>query len=62
MACKILQSMGMTQNKIALDIFMGQILTDKPPQYLKLYFNDFIYFSEYEVEKHFEKKFLISHL
>jgi len=54
-ACKILTSIGLQQCPNAPCIFHGTIIPGKPPLYLGLYVDDFIYFStDDEVEKEFE--------
>jgi len=55
-AREILEDMGLKQCKHAPCIFKGTILPNKPPIYLGLYVDDFVYFSEdKDVEAHFEK-------
>jgi len=51
----ILKDMGLQQCKHAPCIFKGNILPGKPPIYLGLYVDDFVYFSKDKaVEEHFE--------
>ena len=55
---EILKSIGLKRSPNSPCVFSGQILPDKPPLYLGLYVDDFIYFSEsQEVEQHFEQEF-----
>ena len=52
LAVRILTSIGMTQHPYSPCIFFGTPIPGKPPLYLGLYVDDFIYFSEDdEVEK-----------
>jgi len=54
---KILSKMGLRQCPNAPCIFTGNIIPGKPPLFLGLYVDDFIFFSESdEVEQHFEKE------
>ena len=56
-AIQILSKMGLQQCPNAPCLFTGTILPGKPPLYLGLYVDDFIFFSESdEVEQHFEKE------
>jgi len=56
-AIQILTKMGLTQCPNAPCLFQGTIIPGKPPLYLGLYVDDFVYFSKCdEVEKHFESK------
>eukprot|EP00558_Chaetoceros_sp_UNC1202_P009040 CAMPEP_0197232302 /NCGR_PEP_ID=MMETSP1429-20130617/152_1 /TAXON_ID=49237 /ORGANISM="Chaetoceros sp., Strain UNC1202" /LENGTH=1842 /DNA_ID=CAMNT_0042690279 /DNA_START=1 /DNA_END=5529 /DNA_ORIENTATION=- len=57
--CKaLLESIGMTQCPNTPCLFKGTLIKEKPPLYLGLYVDDFIYFSKSpEVEKHFETEF-----
>ena len=52
LASKILESIGMKKHPYSPCIFFGTPIQGKPPLYLRLYVDDFIYFSEdNEVEK-----------
>jgi len=56
-AIQILSKMGLQQCPNAPCLFTGTILPGKPPLFLGLYVDDFIFFSESdEVEQHFQKE------
>ena len=56
-ACQILKKIGLKQCPNAPCLFHGHILPGKPPIYLGLYVDDFVYFSEDDtVERYFEDK------
>ena len=58
LAKKTLLSIGMKQHPSSPNIFSGVLLPGKPPLYLGLFVDDFIYYSESdEVEKEFERNF-----
>mmetsp|Transcript_12968 Transcript_12968/g.18518 ORF Transcript_12968/g.18518 Transcript_12968/m.18518 type:complete len:610 (-) Transcript_12968:168-1997(-) len=58
LAATKLQEIGLTQHPTSPCIFSRVIIPNKPPLYLGLYVDDFVYFSEDEsVEKEFETRF-----
>ena len=57
-ASKLLQQLGLKQHPASPCLFTGTILPGKPPLYLGLYVNDFLYFSKSpEVKETFKTEF-----
>lgn len=58
LATKILKSIGMKQHPYSPCIFYGNLIPGKPPLFLGLYVDDFVYYSKSpEVEQKFKKDF-----
>ena len=58
LATKLLLSLGLKQHPLSPCLFSGSIIKNKPPLYLGLYVDDFIYFSkDKSVETTFEQEF-----